>query len=111
MRLNGWRFVANVRVSLVLLKITKMILAVSRKLSAVDNVQEYERVGAVIKEDISEASVILGVKTVPIDLLEPYKTYAFFSHTFKGQGANMPLLDAILEKVASKLAFSCDLFL
>jgi len=55
--------------------------------------------GAVIKEDISEASVILGVKSVPIDLLEPYKTYAFFSHTIKAQDANMPLLDAILEKV------------
>ena len=54
-------------------------------------------------EDISEAGVILGVKTVPIDLLEPYKTYAFFSHTIKGQGANMPLLDAILEKVGSEL--------
>jgi len=61
--------------------------------------QEYERVGAVVKEDISEAPVILGVKSVPIDLLEPYKTYSFFSHTIKGQGANMPLLDAILEKV------------
>ena len=55
--------------------------------------------GAVIKEDISEASVILGVKSVPIDLLEPHKTYAFFSHTIKAQDANMPLLDAILEKV------------
>jgi len=55
--------------------------------------------GAVIKEDISESSVILGVKSVPIDLLEPHKTYAFFSHTIKAQDANMPLLDAILEKV------------
>jgi len=62
-------------------------------------VQEYERMGAMIKEDISEASVILGVKSVPIDLLEPDKTYAFFSHTIKAQDANMPLLDAILEKV------------
>lgn len=60
--------------------------------------QEYERMGAIIKEDISEAPVILGVKSVPIDLLEPYKTYAFFSHTIKAQEANMPLLDAILEK-------------
>jgi len=55
--------------------------------------------GAVIKEDISEAPVILGVKSVPIDLLEPHKTYVFFSHTIKAQEANMPLLDAILEKV------------
>ena len=56
--------------------------------------------GGIIKEDISEAPVILGVKPVPIDLLEPYKTYVFFSHTIKGQEANMPLLDAILEKVS-----------
>jgi len=62
--------------------------------------QEYERMGGIIKEDISEAPVILGVKSVPIDLLEPYKTYVFFSHTIKGQEANMPLLDAILEKVS-----------
>ena len=59
--------------------------------------------GAVIKEDISEAPVVLGVKSVPIDLLEPHKTYAFFSHTIKAQEANMPLLDAILEKVSQRL--------
>jgi len=56
-------------------------------------------VGAVIQEDISEAPLILGVKSIPIDLLQPYKTYAFFSHTIKAQEANMPLLDALLEKV------------
>jgi len=55
--------------------------------------------GAIISEDISEAPVILGVKSVPIDLLEPYKTYVFFSHTIKAEDSNMPLLDAILEKV------------
>jgi alpha-aminoadipic semialdehyde synthase len=60
--------------------------------------QEYERMGAVIHENINEAQVILGVKSVPIDLLEHEKTYCFFSHTIKAQEANMPLLDAILEK-------------
>jgi alpha-aminoadipic semialdehyde synthase len=55
--------------------------------------------GAQIQEDLSEASLILGVKQVPIDLLLPNKTYAFFSHTIKAQEANMPLLDALLEKV------------
>jgi alpha-aminoadipic semialdehyde synthase len=53
----------------------------------------------VIQEDMSEASLVIGVKAVPIDLLIPDKTYAFFSHTIKAQEANMPLLDAILEKV------------
>ncbi|XP_027057225.1 alpha-aminoadipic semialdehyde synthase, mitochondrial-like isoform X1 [Pocillopora damicornis] len=59
---------------------------------------EYERAGAVITEDLSPASLIIGVKAVPIDLLIPDKTYAFFSHTIKAQEANMPLLDAMLEK-------------
>ena len=55
--------------------------------------------GATIQEDISEASVIMGVKQVPIDMLEADKTYVFFSHTIKAQPDNMPMLDAILEKV------------
>lgn len=54
--------------------------------------------GAVINEDISEASVIFGVKQVPVDALIPGKTYCFFSHTIKAQESNMPLLDAVLEK-------------
>jgi alpha-aminoadipic semialdehyde synthase len=48
---------------------------------------------------LGEASLIVGVKQVPIDLLLPNKSYAFFSHTIKAQEANMPLLDALLEKV------------
>jgi hypothetical protein len=50
---------------------------------------EYAKVGAVIQEDMSEASLVIGVKAVPIDLLIPDKTYAFFSHTIKAQEANM----------------------
>ena len=61
--------------------------------------QEYSNAGAIIDEDMSEASLLIGVKQVPIDLLLPDKTYAFFSHTIKAQEDNMPLLDAILEKV------------
>lgn len=61
-------------------------------------IQSYLNAGAVIQEDISEASVIFGVKQVPIDLLIPNKTYCIFSHTIKAQEANMPLLDAVLEK-------------
>lgn len=51
-----------------------------------------------IREDISDARVIFGVKQVPVDSLIPGKTYCFFSHTIKAQESNMPLLDAILEK-------------
>ncbi|KAJ3597136.1 hypothetical protein NHX12_003536 [Muraenolepis orangiensis] len=58
----------------------------------------YERVGAVIQEDISEASLIIGVKRPPEDKVFPRKTYAFFSHTIKAQEANMGLLDHLLRK-------------
>nr|XP_018667627.1 alpha-aminoadipic semialdehyde synthase, mitochondrial [Ciona intestinalis] len=61
-------------------------------------VQEYVSVGATIQEDLSEASVILGVKQVPVDCLQADKTYIFFSHTIKAQDENMPMLDAILER-------------
>ncbi|XP_064633464.1 alpha-aminoadipic semialdehyde synthase, mitochondrial-like isoform X3 [Lineus longissimus] len=59
---------------------------------------EYQQAGAIIQEDITEASLILGVKQIPIDALLPNHTYCFFSHTIKAQEENMPMLDAILEK-------------
>ncbi|XP_067906993.1 alpha-aminoadipic semialdehyde synthase, mitochondrial [Heterodontus francisci] len=58
----------------------------------------YRQAGAIIQEDISEASLIIGVKSPPVEKLIPRKTYAFFSHTIKAQEANMPVLDAIIEK-------------
>ncbi|CAF0842961.1 unnamed protein product [Rotaria sordida] len=58
----------------------------------------YADAGAIVKEDLSEASAIIGVKQVPVDLLLPNKTYIMFSHTHKAQVDNMPLLDACLEK-------------
>ncbi|CAH8616588.1 unnamed protein product [Dicrocoelium dendriticum] len=65
---------------------------------------EFEAVGAHISEDLSPASLILGVKR-PTDLgpkdILPNKTYAFFTHTIKAQPENMPLLDALLERVSS----------
>ena len=56
------------------------------------------QVGAVVQEDISEASVVFGVKQVPVDSLQSNKTFCFFSHTIKAQQDNMELLDACLEK-------------
>jgi len=58
----------------------------------------YADAGARIQEDISSASVIFGVKQVPIDCLIRDKTFCFFSHTIKAQADNMDLLDAMLEK-------------
>ncbi|XP_049928808.1 alpha-aminoadipic semialdehyde synthase, mitochondrial [Epinephelus moara] len=58
----------------------------------------YERAGAVIQEDLSEASLIIGVKRPPEEKVIPRKTYAFFSHTIKAQEANMGLLEDLLKK-------------
>lgn len=58
----------------------------------------YMKAGAVIQEDISEASLIVGVKRMPEDIVIPRKTYAFFSHTIKAQEANMALLEDLLKK-------------
>ncbi|KAG7456044.1 hypothetical protein MATL_G00247560 [Megalops atlanticus] len=58
----------------------------------------YEKAGAIIQEDISEASLIIGVKRPPEEKVFTRKTYAFFSHTIKAQEANMGLLDDMLKK-------------
>ncbi|KAM6973645.1 alpha-aminoadipic semialdehyde synthase, mitochondrial [Aplochiton taeniatus] len=58
----------------------------------------YEKAGAFVQEDISEASLIIGVKRPPEEKVYPKKTYAFFSHTIKAQEANMGLLDDLLKK-------------
>uniref|UniRef100_A0A671Q9H0 Alpha-aminoadipic semialdehyde synthase, mitochondrial-like n=1 Tax=Sinocyclocheilus anshuiensis TaxID=1608454 RepID=A0A671Q9H0_9TELE len=58
----------------------------------------YEKAGAIIQEDISEVSLIIGVKRPPEEKVYPHKTYAFFSHTIKAQEANMGLLDDLLKK-------------
>ena len=58
---------------------------------------EYEKVGAEITEDLSPASVIFGVKQVPVEDLLPERSYVFFSHVIKAQPENMELLDSILE--------------
>lgn len=62
------------------------------------SIPEYERAGAIVTDDISDADLIIGVKECPIERLIADKTYVFFSHTIKAQKENMPLLDAILEK-------------
>ncbi|KAI8048729.1 Saccharopine dehydrogenase-domain-containing protein [Syncephalis plumigaleata] len=58
----------------------------------------YEKAGAIITEDLSQADVIFGIKEVPIEKLIPNKTYVIFSHTHKAQPYNMPTLQAFLDK-------------
>ena len=59
---------------------------------------EYQALGIPMQEDLSDRTILMGVKEVPIDQLIPEKTYFFFSHTIKEQTYNRSLLQAILAK-------------
>ncbi len=45
--------------------------------------EEYVNAGATIQEDLSNCSVLIGIKEVKIGDLISDKTYMFFSHTIK----------------------------
>ena len=47
---------------------------------------------------MSECSLVIGVKEIPLDKFIADKTFMFFSHTIKAQPHNMPALDLIMEK-------------
>jgi len=57
----------------------------------------YAAAGAQLSESLSSCRVILGIKEIPPQNIEPGKTYVFFSHTIKGQPHNMPMLRRLLE--------------
>lgn len=59
---------------------------------------DYRRAGVEVVDDLSSCPVIFGIKEIPIPVLEPGKTYVFFSHTIKGQPYNMPMLRKILDR-------------
>jgi saccharopine dehydrogenase (NAD+, L-lysine-forming) len=57
----------------------------------------YRAAGATVVEDLKDCPIIVGVKEIPPTKLERNKTYLFFSHTIKGQPANMPMLRRLLD--------------
>ncbi len=59
--------------------------------------EEYAAAGAKISENLDECPVVLGVKEMPADFFNEGRTYAFFSHTHKGQSQNMPMLRAMID--------------
>jgi len=59
--------------------------------------KEYVRAGAAMGTDLSDASVIFGVKEIPPEKLQPKTAYMFFSHVIKGQPQNMPTLRRLME--------------
>jgi len=59
--------------------------------------EAYKNAGAEINEDMSQASVVLAIKEIPLHMFEKNKTYIFFSHTIKGQPYNMPMLKKMMD--------------
>lgn len=57
---------------------------------------QYREAGVEVVDRLDEASILLGVKEVPIEDLLANKTYLFFSHTIKKQPHNRQLLRSIL---------------
>ncbi len=66
---------------------------------------EYVDAGATTSENLSDCSLILAVKEIPIDFIEDGKAYLFFSHTIKGQDYNMPLLQTMIDKKTQLLDY------
>jgi alanine dehydrogenase len=58
---------------------------------------EFETAGAEVVDNLQEASVIIGVKEIPLQGFEAGKTYMFFSHVIKGQSYNMPMLRKMMD--------------
>ena len=56
----------------------------------------YQQAGITVAQDLSSCPVVLGIKEIPIEALNPETTYVFFSHTIKGQSFNMPMLRHML---------------
>ena len=69
--------------------------------------KEYQREGIKVVEDISNATILLGIKEVPITQLIAGKTYLFFSHTKKQQPYNQPLFHAMMDKEISLIDYEC----
>lgn len=60
--------------------------------------EEYTEQGIVLKEDLSDCDILMGVKEVKAETLLNEKTYFFFSHTIKEQPYNRNLLKTILDR-------------
>jgi alpha-aminoadipic semialdehyde synthase len=68
---------------------------------------EYIAAGADLEEDLSQASLILGVKEVLPRNFLPGRIFMFFSHTFKAQAYNMPMLDSMIANRITLVDYEC----
>ena len=66
---------------------------------------EYRMVGATIQEDLGGCDTVFAVKEIPTEFFRDHGAYMFFSHTFKGQSYNMPMLRRIIERKATLIDY------
>lgn len=68
---------------------------------------DYVRQGIEISSDLSDCTVLFGIKEVPPEELIDGKTYFIFSHTIKKQAHNRILLQQILQKKITLIDYEC----
>ncbi|MBL7779552.1 MAG: alanine dehydrogenase [Chitinophagales bacterium] len=68
---------------------------------------EYHNQGILLREDLSDCDILLGVKEIPAQLFIPNKTYFIFSHTIKKQPHNKKLLQEALRKKIRLIDWEC----
>lgn len=68
---------------------------------------EYQEIGAIVSDDLSECNLILGIKKPREQSLLPNKTYMCFSHTRKGRTDHPNFLEKILEKNIRFIDYDC----
>ncbi|HMH34678.1 MAG TPA: NAD(P)-dependent oxidoreductase [Puia sp.] len=69
--------------------------------------KEYQMAGIEVKDDISDADILFGIKEIPVANLIPQKTYLFFSHTKKKQLYNQAMFQGIMEKGITLIDYEC----
>jgi alanine dehydrogenase len=68
---------------------------------------EYRKCGITVVDDVSDCTILVGIKEVPVSQLIPAKTYLFFSHTKKEQPHNQKLLHAIVNNRITLIDYEC----
>ncbi len=68
---------------------------------------EYRHEDVEVREDISAADLLVGIKEVPKSKLLAGKKYLFFSHTIKRQPHNKELLQTVLQKNIELIDYEC----
>ena len=62
---------------------------------------EFTEAGVAVQEALNDCNIIVGIKEIPKDKLEAGKVYLFFPHVIKGQPANMPMLQRLMQLKAT----------